>query len=178
MHAKTALGSILILWLATTLPAAAQPAASQHGTVSQTINTTEVIVEYDRPSTRGRLLFGDDGIVVYDALWTPGANRATILDLSRNARVANVEVPAGRYSLWTIPRDGAWTLILNRTWDTHHAIYPGDVDDALRVEIEPGRTAHLETLGYYFPVVGPYEATLRMHWGEWMLEIPIEVSED
>ena len=178
MHPRTALGTTLALWLVTALPAAAQPAASQHGTVSQTINTTEVSVAYDRPSARGRVLFGEEGIVVYDALWTPGANRATILELSRDAQVANVDVPAGRYSLWTIPRDGAWTLILNRTWDTHHAIYPGDVDDVLRVKIEPARTAHLETLGYYFPVVGAYEATLRMHWGEWTLDIPIEVSRD
>jgi len=137
-----------------------------------------VTVEYDRPSTRGRVLFGDEGIVVYDALWTPGANRATILELSRDARVAGVDVPAGRYSVWTIPRDGEWTLILNRTWDTHHAIYPGDADDVLRVELPTKRGSHLEALGYYFPEVGAYEATLRMHWGEWMLEIPIEVSQD
>ena len=152
------------------------PPASQHGTVSQTINTTVVTVRYDRPSGRGRTLFSDDGIVVYDALWTPGANRATILELSRDARVAGQAVAAGRYSVWTIPAAGEWTLILNRTWDTHHGIYPGDVDDVMRVRLQPERGAHMETLAFYFPAVGPYQATLRMHWGETVLAIPIEVE--
>jgi hypothetical protein len=177
MFVRSAFFATLALGLARG-PTSAQPAASQHGTVSQTVNTTVVSVEYDRPSARGRVLFGDEGIVVYDALWTPGANRATVLELSRDARVAGVDVSAGRYSVWTIPGAEAWTLILNRTWDTHHAIYPGDVDDALRVDLEPGQTSYLETLAFYFPVVGPYQATLRMHWGEWMLEVPIEVAQN
>jgi hypothetical protein len=152
------------------------PPASQHGTVSQTINGTVVTVRYDRPSARGRTLFSDEGIVVYTALWTPGANRATVLELSRDARVAGQSVAAGKYSVWLIPAAGDWTLILNRTWDTHHAIYPGDVDDVMRVQVRPERGAHMETLAFYFPVVGPYEATLRMHWGETIVPIPIEVG--
>jgi hypothetical protein len=175
---RITLFATLALGLSRAVPASAQPAASQHGTVSQTVNTTTVSVEYDRPSARGRVLFGDEGIVPYDALWTPGANRATILELSQDATVAGVEVPSGRYSVWTSPRGGAWTLILNRTWDTHHAIYPGEDDDVLRVELVPGRSSYLETLAFYFPVVGPYEATLRMHWGEWVLEFPVEVARD
>lgn len=160
-------------------PAAARqdegPPASQHGTVSQTINRTVITIEYDRPVARGRQLFGDDGIVVDDALWTPGANRATNIAFSTDVTVAGKPVPAGRYSLWTIPRDGAWTVILNQTWDTHHAIYPGDVDDVLRMEIATTPGSHMETLVLYFPVVGPYSATLNVHWGETVLPIEIGV---
>jgi Protein of unknown function (DUF2911) len=153
-----------------------QPPASQHGTVSQRINTTTVTIEYDRPSARGRTLFGEDGIVVSDALWTPGANRATTIEFSAAVSFAGKPVPAGRYSVWTIPRDRDWTLILNRVWDTHHAIYPGEQDDVLRTGITPGKGAHMEALTWYFPVVGPYDATIRMHWGELYLAIPIEVG--
>lgn len=152
------------------------PPASQHGTVSQTLNTTTVTVHYDRPSARGRLLFDHEGIVVYDALWTPGANRATILELSGPARVAGHDVPAGKYGVWTIPAAGHWTLILNTTWDTHHSRYPGEETDILRASIPTEQGAHMETLAFYFPVVGPYSATLRMHWGEVVLPIPIEVG--
>jgi hypothetical protein len=176
---RPSVASALVLLGALATPASAQPAASQHGTVSQTINTTVVTVEYDRPSARGRELFGgDEGIVVYDALWTPGANRATTLELSRDARVAGVEVPAGRYSVWTIPSAGRWTLILNRVWDTHHGIYPGEEEDVLRVQVVPERWQHMETLAFYFPVVGAFEATLRMHWGEVAVPIPIEVERE
>jgi hypothetical protein len=157
-------------------PALAQPPASQHGTVTQKINTTTVTITYDRPVARGRVRFGENGIVVSDALWTPGANRATTLELDRSARVAGVALPAGRYSVWLIPRTGEWTLILNRVWDTHHGIHPGEADDVLRDSVMPERASHMETLAFYFPVVGPYSATLRMHWGEVVLPIPIEVE--
>ncbi|MGH7500567.1 MAG: DUF2911 domain-containing protein [Longimicrobiales bacterium] len=173
---KAGLG-FLIGVSAMTSPIEAQtPRPSQHGTVSQTIHTTTITVEYDRPVARGRQLFGDDGIVVHDALWTPGANRATILELSAPARVAGEDVPAGRYGVWTIPGANEWTLILNRTWDTSHAIYPGPESEAMRTTIRTERGAHMETLAFYFPVVGPYSATLLLHWGEVIVPIPIEVE--
>jgi hypothetical protein len=160
-------------------PASAQaqePRPSQRGTVSQTINTTVVTVTYDRPVARGRQLFGPSGLMDWGARWTPGANRATILEFSRDVTIAGNNVPAGKYSVWTILGETEWTLILNRGWDSHHAIYPGDDKEALRMTVRPERGAHMETLAWYFPVVGPYEATLRMHWGEVMLPIRIEVG--
>lgn len=152
------------------------PPASQHGTVSQTVNTTDITVTYDRPVARGRTLFGEDALVLYDALWTPGANRATTFEFSRDVSVAGSPVPAGRYSVWTIPAADTWTLILNRVWDTHHAIYPGEDNDVLRTTITPETGAHMETLAIYFPVVGPYHTILRIHWGETVLPIPIDVQ--
>jgi len=151
------------------------PPASQHGSVSQTINRTVITIEYDRPVARGRQLFGEEGIVVSEALWTPGANRATNIAFSTEVTFAGTPVPAGRYSLWTVPRDGAWTVILNRTWDTHHAIYPGDADDIVRAEIVTTPGTHMETLAFYFPTVGPYSATLNLHWGETILPLEIRV---
>ena len=174
--AVSSLLGCLFVALATSPLLAQDPPASQHGSVSQRINTTTVTIEYDRPVARGRTLFGETGIVVDDALWTPGANRATTIEFSAAVKFAGRPVPAGRYSVWAIPRDGDWTLILNRVWDTHHAIYPGEQDDVLRTEIRPAKGAHMETLAWYFPVVGPYEATLRIHWGELYLPIPIEVA--
>jgi hypothetical protein len=174
-----ALGVALAWWS----PARAQevaarqaPPASQRGTVSQTIAGTVVTVQYDRPSARGRVLFGEEALVVYDALWTPGANRATILELSGPARIEGRDVAAGRYGVWTIPRADRWTLILSRVWDTHHSIYPGAPEDVMRTEIPPQPAAHMETLAFYFPVVGAYATTLVMHWGTTAVPIRIEVE--
>ena len=156
---------------------AQNPPASQRGTVSQIINTTTVTVEYHRPTARGRVLFGaENALVLYGALWTPGANRATILELSRASQIAGRQVEAGKYSVWTRPGATEWTLILNRVWDSHHAIYPGEADDVVRLTVNPETASHMETLAFYFPVVGPYEATLHMHWGTTVLPIRIEVS--
>ncbi len=156
--------------------AASGPPKSQHGSVSQTVAGTRIAIEYDRPSARGRRLFGDDGVVVYGALWTPGANRATTIEFSADVRVAGQPVAAGRYSVWTIPGPAQWTLILNRRWNTFHTRYPGKELDALRVRLTPERGAPMETLAYYFPVVHDYDAVLRMQWGELVLPIPIEVA--
>jgi hypothetical protein len=160
------------------LPASllAQPPASQRGTVSQTINGTVVTVTYDRPVARGRTLFGEGGLIAWGTRWTPGANRATILEFSRAVRVEGQEVAAGKYSVWTLPGQSEWTLILNHSWDTHHAIYPGEDRDALRIKLPSERGPHMETLAWYFPVVGPYEAVLRMHWGEVVLPVRISVD--
>jgi hypothetical protein len=154
-----------------------RPPASQHGTVSQTVNRTVISAGYDRPVARGRVLFGDSGLVAYGALWTPGANRATWLEFSTNVEINGTTVSAGRYSLWTIPRNGTWTVILNRTWDTNHAIYPGDVDDVLRIEVPTSRGEHMEALAIYFPVVGPWETEMRIHWGSIVLPLTIAVPE-
>jgi hypothetical protein len=156
--------------------AAQTPPLSQHATVSQTINTTTVTITYDRPTARSRKLFAEDGIVLPGALWTPGANRATIIEFSKDVRVEEQLVPAGKYSVWAITGPTQWTLILNRKWDSHHSIYPGEADDALRVQIPTLPGEHMEALAFYFPTVGPYETQLRVHWGATVLPVRIGVS--
>ena len=61
---------------------------------------------------RGRRIFGE--LIPYDALWRTGANEPTLLHLPFRARVAELDVPKGRYSLYTIPSRERWTLVLNR----------------------------------------------------------------
>lgn len=149
------------------------PRPSQHGTVSQTINQTVVTIEYDRPVARGRALFG--GIVEWDELWAPGANRTSWIDVSTDVTIEGHKLPAGRYGIWMTPREnGAWDVVLVSDWDTFHTDYPSGSEalDA-RVLTEPG--AHMEVMAFYFPEVGPYETTLRFHWGEMILPLRIEV---
>jgi hypothetical protein len=153
--------------------AAAQPQASQHGAVSQTVNTTVISLEYDRPVLRGRSVFGD--ILDYDAVWTPGANRATWIDFSGPVSVEGHPLTAGRYGIWTIPHEDApWEVMFVSEWDSHHSFFPSETE-VLRVEVAPERSSHMEVLAFYFPVVGPYEATLRFHWGEIVVPLDIEV---
>jgi Protein of unknown function (DUF2911) len=153
----------------------AQPAASQHGMVSQVVNHTTITLEYDRPVLRGRSVFGD--ILDYDIIWTPGANRATWIDFSEPVTVEGAELAAGRYGIWTIPQEsGPWEMIFVSEWDTHHS-YFSEETVAARVEVTPEEGGHMETLAWYFPVVGPYETTLRFHWGEVVVPLRITVPE-
>ena len=170
-----ALSFVALLALATA-PLHAQPRASQHGAVSQTVNTTTITLEYDRPVLRGRSVFGD--ILDYDVVWTPGANRATWIEVSEPVRIEGAELPAGRYGVWTVPHDAeSWEVIFVSEWDTHHSFFPMEAEVA-RVRVRPEVGGHMEVLAFYFPVVGPYATTLRFHWGEIAVPLLIEVSEE
>lgn len=172
MRTVATLSALLLVLMAA--PLVAQPRPSQHGGVTQTVNETTITLEYDRPLARGRELFG--GIVEFDAVWTPGANRATWIEFSAPVTFGGAPVPAGRYGVWTVPHDGRpWEIVLVGEWDTHHSFFPFEAEVA-RVQAEPETGGHMETLAFYFPVVGPYETTLHLHWGTTVLPLRIEVG--
>jgi hypothetical protein len=146
---------------------------SQRGTVSQKIANTDITITYGRPVARGRTLFGS--LVPYGRMWHPGADAATALDVTRDVQVNGQALPKGKYSLWTIPGESAWTFVFNKEWDVFHTSYPGQTQDALRLEVKTEAGAHMETLSYYFPVVDGKDATLRLHWGTVIVPLAIKV---
>lgn len=169
----------LLLALAVTPdPSAAQVRASETGSVSQTVDGTVITLEYSRPVARGRdSLFG--GIVEWGESWTPGANWATTLEVSKSVRINGEPLPQGKYSVWMVPRpDTSWSVVFHsdaRRFHTQPPEQPSD-GEALRVEAAPQRGPHMETLAWYFPVVTRDGATLRMHWGETFVPLRITVD--
>lgn len=90
-------------------------------TVSASVGGANVSIRYQRPSKRGRMIFG--GVVPWDAVWRTGANTATVFTTDRNLTVGGVAVPAGSYTLWTIPGRTGWQLIINKQtgqWGTDY----------------------------------------------------------
>ncbi len=167
------------LLLLTTFPraAASQIRASERGTISQTVDGTTLALDYSRPVARGRVaLFGK--VVPWGHMWTPGANWATTLEVSRDVRLNGNRLPKGKYSVWMIPRDSAdWTVVLSRNVRLFHTQPPTDgAEEQLRFDVGPQKGPHMETLAWYFPVVGPDAATLRMHWGETFIPIRVTVE--
>ena len=146
--------------------------ASQLGSVTQTVNSTAITVDYSRPVARGRTLFGE--LIPWGEIWNPGANEATAIEFTNDVKIDGKELSAGRYSLWAIPGESRWTLIFSRAADVYHVPYP-EGQDALRVDIDPVAGSHMEVLNFYFPEVGPNTTTLRLHWGTTVVPIPIEV---
>jgi hypothetical protein len=147
---------------------------SQPGAVAQRIATTEIAIAYSRPVARGRDLFG--ALVPYGEVWHPGADKATSITISRDLHVNDHPLPAGKYSLWAIPRADTWTIIFSRAADVFHHPYPGEAQDALRFEVTPEHAAHVETLTYDFPLVDGKDAVLRLHWGTVMVPLRIRVQ--
>ncbi len=148
---------------------------SQHRSVGQTVAFTDILVEYGRPVGRGRLLFGDSGVVKWDRIWHLGADSATRITFSHDVLLEGKPVSAGTYSLWLVPREREpWTFILSRASHVFHSPYPGESHDAFRVNVAAERGAHTETLAIYFPLVLRDEAILRVHWGETVLPVRVK----
>ena len=122
---------------------------------------------------RGRALFG--ALVPYNEVWNPGADQATAIAFSRDVQVNAARLAAGKYSLWVIPRAEAWTVIFSKAADVYHTPYPGEAQDALRLDVRPEAGPHIETLAFYFPTVDGKDATLRLHWGETMMPLSVRV---
>lgn len=152
--------------------AAAQIRGSEHAVVAQTIDGTTVTIEYSRPVARGRTLFGD--LVPYDVVWTPGANWATTIDVDKDIRLNGTDVPAGKYSMWMVPRQGGqWRLSLDPNPEIFHFQKPDSSAEQIHIAAAPQDGPHAETLTWSFPAVTGDAAKLQFQWGE--VAVPVDV---
>jgi hypothetical protein len=176
MEIRRSIPLVAVLLTAAAAFAAAQPKPSEHGTVSQTVDGTVITIEYDRPVARGRdSLFGK--VVKLDSLWTPGANWATTIEASKDIQLEGHAVPAGKYSIWMIPRrEGDWTVVLSRATRRFHSQRPEPADDLVRFEIGPAQAPHAEVLTWSFPLVTPTGTTLLFQWGTTAVPLRITVT--
>lgn len=71
-------------------------------------------------------------------VWRTGANEATVFETSKDVKIEGKTLPAGKYSIYSIPGEKEWTLIFNKTWNQWGTIYKAD-EDALRVSVKPGK---------------------------------------
>lgn len=115
-----------------------QQPASPRDTAEMTYAGERVLVDYGRPSMRGRTIFG--GLVPYGQVWRTGANAATTFVTPRDVRIGETLVPAGTYTLYTLPAAGEWQLIVNRQtgqWGTEY----DQAQDLVRIPMRVERTA-------------------------------------
>lgn len=103
--------------------------ASPYDSTRFALDGGEVLVCYGRPSARGRTMLGGEH-VPYGRLWRTGANEPTLLHVSAPASVAGIDVEPGSYSLYTIPGEAEWTIIVNRAIDQwgHESSYTPEVE--------------------------------------------------
>lgn len=88
--------------------------ASPEATVAYVKNGKELSVFYCQPAKKGREIFG--GLVPYGEVWRTGANEATTFTTNTDLQINGQILPAGKYTLWTIPGQDEWTVI----WNTKH----------------------------------------------------------
>lgn len=90
------------------------------------IGSANVAIAYHRPATRGRMIFG--GVVPWGRVWRTGANQATAFSTDRDLLIGGVRVPAGSYTIWTIPGRQEWQLILNKQTGQWGTVYNAEQD--------------------------------------------------
>ncbi len=94
---------------------------SPRDSLTAKLGASTVSINYGRPSKRDREIFG--GLVPYDKVWRTGANEATSLKVDKDITIGGKKVPAGSYTLYTIPGKESWTLIINKEtgqWGTKY----------------------------------------------------------
>lgn len=110
-------------------------------TVKGTIDGVAIEVVYSRPSARGRKMIGEKE--PFGTVWRTGANEATTIEFSKAVKIEGKDLPAGKYTLFTIPNEKEWTIIFNKEMGQWGAYKYEETKskDALKVTVQAGKTA-------------------------------------
>jgi hypothetical protein len=160
--------------LAAPLLASAQklPQPSPMGKVEQVVGLTTVKVEYSRPSMKGRTIFGE--LVPYGEVWRTGANKCTTIEFDDVVMIEGNPVKAGKYSLFTIPTEDTWVLILNSNVELWGADERKPEEDVLTVKVARAKLElPVENFTIGFDRVMDDKAALYMEWENMRVEANI-----
>lgn len=139
--------------------------------VTETIASGAIIsIDYSQPAVKGRTI-GKDLEPKGNAVWRTGANEATIFETSKNVKINGQDLPAGKYSLFSIAGDGQWTIIFNKTWNQWGAYDYKMAEDALRVKANAAKAAAFaEKMTFTISKSG----TVTLLWGDNKVDFKVE----
>jgi hypothetical protein len=93
-----------------------------------------ITVDYSSPRAKGRKIYG--GLVPYGEVWRAGANEATTFVTTADLMVGGNHVPAGSYTIFAIPKQDKWTLVISKKTGEWGIPYPGAGEDLVRVDMK------------------------------------------
>ncbi len=147
---------------------------SPPGTANVDLNGQQITITYGRPSMRGRKIMGD--LVPYGQVWRTGANEATTLTTPVDLDIGGTHVAAGKYTLWTLPAEGTWKLIINKQtgqWGTDYH----EGQDLARVDMQKSQTAQpVEQFTISWKKTGDNRADLVLEWETTRVTVPVRAK--
>jgi DUF2911 family protein len=148
---------------------------SPPGTAECTINGKKVTIEYSRPSMRGRKIMG--ALVPFGKVWRTGANEATSLTTEADLDIGGAKVPAGKYTLYTLPAEGAWKLIINKQtgqWGTEY----DQKQDLARVDMKTAEPlpVPVEQFTISLDQTSNSSADLVLEWEKTRVSVPVKAQ--
>ena len=166
------------VWAALDASGKAMGPLSPRDSVRARVADATISIRYARPGKRGRVIFGD--IVPWDTVWRTGANDASVFTTDRDLDIGGRLIPAGSYSLFTIPSRNGATLILNReTMRDGEPLAGTDYDatqDFARIAMTARRLATpVEQLTIEIAPRAGAESVLRIAWDTREMTVPIRL---
>jgi hypothetical protein len=149
-----------------------QPAGSPRDTARATIGAATITIDYGRPYKRGRSIMGS--LVPFGQVWRTGANKATHLVTDKSLMFGALMVPPGTYTLYTVPDQTSWKLIINKQTGQWGTSYSAD-QDLGRVEMT---VASLPAVVEQFTIkIVPQGngGTLRFEWERTAATVPFMI---
>ena len=175
MRPRVRMFTLASLSLAVCFVACAQEKpSSPPGKAEVTLKGQPVTIAYSRPSMRGRKIMG--GLVPYGHWWRTGANDATTLTTGTDLDIGGAKVPAGKYTLYTLPSEGTWKLIINKQtgqWGTEY----NESQDLARVDMQKSKLSEpVEEFTISFDRKGSDSADLVLEWETTRVWVPVKAK--
>ncbi|KYG82362.1 DUF2911 domain-containing protein [Roseivirga echinicomitans] len=159
---------------------AQKPAASPLATVKQMIGTTTMTLIYSRPSLEGRSL---STLAPKGDVWRTGANTSTQISFDKDVMLGGKALKAGDYSLWTIPGDNEWTIIINSVtgnWGTEYGKKNMKETDVFRFNVPVSKLSEsVETFVINltdFDKNSMDKGNIELAWGNLSVKFPVKVN--
>jgi hypothetical protein len=142
--------------------------------VAATIAGKKITIDYYAPSMHGRKVMG--GLVPFGEVWCTGANWATKITTEANLQMGGLKLPAGSYSIWTLPNANEWMLIINKQTGQFHKDYDSSTDFGRTKMNLKTLAAPVETFKIELRSDGGNQGTLTLVWETTEASIPFAVS--
>jgi hypothetical protein len=148
--------------------------ASPRDTATATIGGNKITIDYGRPYKKGRAIFG--GLVPWNEVWRTGANEATTLTTGADLMIGKLHVPKGTYSMFTIPTEKEWTLVVNKAAKQWGAFKYDESQDLGRtpMQVQTGQP-EVEQFTISIEPKGAKAGVLKVAWDTTVAQVPITV---
>lgn len=153
------------------------PRISPSSELEQMVGLTEIEIDFNRPSTRGRDIFGN--LVPYGKIWRTGANSGTEISFSTDVIIDGINVDSGSYTIYTIPNENSWELMLYsdidqwsvpRDWDDSKVIFRSNFDVN-----KMSNGSALETFSIWIGNITNNDCHLNIGWADTYIKVKIDV---
>ena len=153
------------------------PSPSPTQTIKQDFALSSIEITYSRPSTKGRIVFGD--LTPYGKIWRTGANAATKIKFGEDVKVGGVAVKAGEYALYSIPNKDEWEIIINKGANNSGLNGYKEADDVARFKVKSSAlAASVEMFTIQIANQTGSSADIQVMWEKTAVAIPVVADID